>query len=117
MSKTEQDLKLERQKQEEDRQYQAFKRQMEREIKDHQLRISWLRAKKELSELSEWYTGEAQKEREATTKVVDEMISKFELQDKKEEIYKHFRLPLPKMEVGNIEEKKEESKLETPKVE
>jgi hypothetical protein len=120
VSKTEEDLQLERQRQQEDKQMQAFQKSMEKEIKDNSLRVEWLKVKKELQELSIWYTGEAQKEKELTQNIVDTILEQFTLQSMKEDMYKFFKLPLPKIEVGNIEDKKEvemEDITEIPKTE
>jgi hypothetical protein len=112
VSKTEEDLKLEHQQQMQKQQYEIFKKSMKVEIEDNNLRIQWLKAKKELNELSLWYSGEEAKEKEFTKGIIEAIITQFELEDKKEEIYTFFKISIPKIEVGNIEDKKE-SELET----
>jgi hypothetical protein len=116
VSKTEQEINNDIQRIAQQKQYQAFKASMKVEIEDNSLRIEWLKVKKELDELSKWYAGENAKEIDLTQKIIDATITQFHLEDKKEEMYKFFKLPLPKIEVGNIEDKKE-SELETTKTE
>jgi hypothetical protein len=116
VSKTEQDLQLEREKQMQRAQWEAFKKSMKDETEDNNLRIQWLKAKKELNELSLWYSGEEAKEKEFTKGIIEAVITQFKLEDKKEEMYTFFKIPIPKIEVGNIEDKKE-SELETTKTE
>lgn len=116
VSKTEQEINNDIQRNAQEKQWQAFKANLKREIEDNSLRVEWLRVKKELDELSKWYAGENAKEIDLTQKIIDATIEQFSLQDKKEEMYKFFKLPLPKIEVGNIEDKKE-PELETTKTE
>ena|ERR1035437_2345275 len=116
VSKTEQEIQESMQRVAQEKQYQAFKVSMKKEIEDNTLRVEWLRVKKELDELRTWYAGEGSKERDLTQKIIDTILVQFKLEDKKEEMYTFFQLPLPKIEVGNIEDKKEEPKLETSNI-
>jgi hypothetical protein len=117
VNKTEQEIQESMQRVAQEKQYQAFKVSMKKEIEDNTLRVEWLRVKKELDELSKWYAGEGAKEKDLTKNIIDTILVQFKLEDKKEEMYKFFQIPLPKIEVGNIEDKKEEPKLETIKTE
>jgi hypothetical protein len=107
VGKTEQEIQESVQRVAQERQWQAFKANMKQEIEDNTLRVNWLKVKKELNELSLWYSGEEAKEKEFTKGIIEAVITQFKLEDKKEEMYTFFKIPIPKIEVGNIKDKKE----------
>jgi hypothetical protein len=120
MNKTDKEVSESTQRSREISKYNEYKAKLEWETKQNDIRIKWLQSKKTLEELTDWAVGEEAKEKEKVQYVVDTIIEKFSLQEKKVELYQLFNLVLtvpPKIEVGNIEEKKEESLLEIEKVE
>jgi hypothetical protein len=120
MNKTDKEVSESTQRSREISKYNEYKAKLEWETRQNDIRIKWLQSKKTLEELTDWAVGEEAKEKEKVQYVVDTIIEKFSLQEKKVELYQLFNLVLtvpPKIEVGNIEEKKEESLLEIEKVE
>jgi hypothetical protein len=86
----------------EQQQYELWKKRLKAEIDDNELKIRWLKSRDELQELDRKYNNEKETELKRIRWIIDEIVKIFNLMDKKDEMYKHFEIPLPKV-VENIE--------------
>ena len=89
----------------EQQQYEMWKKRLKAEIDDNELKIRWLKSRDELQELDRKYNNEKETELKRIRWIIDELVKTFSLTDKKDEMYKHFEIPLPIVE--NIETKVE----------